>query len=221
MFFRALVYLLLLGLAAGCTHYNYSPNLVVTPYIVEKNESTLSANLGGFFFVYNVDFQAAYNPLKNVTVMANYFRANNEFTLSGVDYEKQYYRIQYLEGAAGGWLPLFNASCYLGGFFGGGSGGVRNDYGISRLSKLSYSKAFLQPTFIYKGPVFRFGFATRLSKLMYQKGSINSGIPAEDLEKLKRSIGMTARAQAAFGTAPRFWFLRHVERITYFSARIS
>ena len=27
---------------------------------------------------------------------------------------------------------------------------------------------------------------------------------------------MTARAQDAFGTAPRFWFLRHLERITYF-----
>lgn len=35
------------------------------------------------------------------------------------------------------------------------------------------------------------------------------------------SIWMTARAQAACGTAPRFWFLRHLERITYFSARIS
>jgi hypothetical protein len=35
------------------------------------------------------------------------------------------------------------------------------------------------------------------------------------------SIGMTARAHDAVGTSPRFWFLRHLERITYFSARIS
>jgi len=30
---------------------------------------------------------------------------------------------------------------------------------------------------------------------------------------------MTARAQDALGTAPRFWFLHHLERITFFFAR--
>ena len=186
MLFRTIFYLIFLGLFTGCTHYNYSPNLVPTPFNVEKNEATFAANLGGILNGHTVDVQAAYNPLKRVTLMANYFQGSSEFNESISVSEKNKYRLNYVEAAAGAWQPLFGEPVYVGCFLGFGSAMVKNDYGFSRRSKLRFNKTFLQPTIMYKGDWLRFGFGTRFAHMAYKSGDIDNGIAPEELEILRQ-----------------------------------
>lgn len=179
------VLLLPLGLT-GCIHYHYASNMVMTPFIDKKNESTLGIALGGGQFASVVNAQAAYNPAKRITLAAGYFRYYDRFEPSRFDDEMgpQLCKLQYLEAAGGGWLNFEDERLRVGCLLGAGIGQAYNDFGFGGITNLHYKKAYLQPTFVFKGKVFRFGMASRLCYLGYGKGMINTGIPSDELQSL-------------------------------------
>jgi hypothetical protein len=157
---------------------------VQTPFIAQKNEATALVSLGGLPYATNIDVQAAYNPVKHVTLMANYFRMYNKFSGSNLNETTEVNKLQYLEGGIGGWVPFEDEHLRLGVILGLGNGRVNNKYEAFRYTKLRYTRAFLQPTFIYLSEYFSFGFGTRLAHLSYKSGDIDASIPAEELDYL-------------------------------------
>ncbi len=174
-------------LLTACSHYNYFPNLVATPFSVKKRESSLSANAGGMPQGNSYNVQAAYNPWNKITLTSNYLNVNNRFFPDADRTNVNITKSHYLEGAAGAWYVLEEEPIYAGCFLGGGSGKIYNEYGSpDEISKLRYNKYFLQPTIIYSSSIFRCGIAARLSHLTYYNGVANTGIPSVEMTAIRK-----------------------------------
>jgi hypothetical protein len=160
--------------------------MVTTPFISKKNESTLGVALGGGQFASVVNAQAVYNPAKRITLMANYFRYFDRYDPSRYTDEMgiQICKLQYLEAGGGGWLHFEDERFRIGCLAGAGIGQAYNDFGLSRITSLRYRKAYLQPTFTFKGKQLRFGLASRLCYLGFGNGSVDTGIPDDALQAL-------------------------------------
>ncbi len=183
---RILSALVVALLLVGCTHYNYSPNMVMVPYTTQKHEAVVGVNLGGELITSSMNIYAAYNPWKRITLSGSYYRYFDRyktFSFAGPSDENSCL-IQYGDMAASGWHQFDDERLRIGCLLGGGFGRVKNDYGFATVTQLNYNKVFLQPTFAYKGKYLRWGIGSRLSHLGYDKGSVNTGIPTEDLNAL-------------------------------------
>lgn len=173
-------------LLARCTHYNYSPNMVTVPYTTEKHEATVGISLGGEMITSSMNIYAAYNPSKRITLIGSYYRYFDRykaFSLAGLGDENSCL-IQYGDIAASGWHQFDDERLRIGCLLGGGLGKVKNDYGFATVTQLNYNKVYIQPTFAYKGKYLRWGIGSRISHLGYGKGSVNTGIPIEDLNAI-------------------------------------
>lgn len=184
-FWRESALFFVISVLMACSHNNYSPNLVATPYISEKGATSVSAHLGGLVSN-NLDFQAAYNPAKQLTVMVNGFSSRRTYNQLDSTSTAPSHRNFYLEGGIGKWAHLGDETLNAGLFCGAGQGYLRNDYGAGRLSKLQYQKLFLQPTIVYRSEIWRIGMATRFAYLNYNRGNIDRAIPVDDLVVLMR-----------------------------------
>lgn len=183
------VLLFSLLVASSCSHYNYSPNLVLIPALTEQHESMVSLHLGDFFASSNMDVQVAYNPFKNATIFANYANMGKKFTsYNSVSFGSQdnAFFLGYFEGGGGGWYPFGNSELKIGAFAGWGKGFAKNDYGINRIAVVDFQKTFLQPSILYKGDIVRLGMACRFSRLSFTKGSIDVAIEPEYYDAFKK-----------------------------------
>jgi hypothetical protein len=176
---------LLVGLG-GCTHYNYSPNMVATPFIDQPKTGSIGVGLGGFFHSLSVDAQAAYNPWKRVTVTTSYFLYRNRFSETSAPTDFQRNQVQHVEGALGGWLPFEHSRLRYGLFLGGGAGDVRNRYLTQKFVHLKYSRFFAQPCLTFKSNWFRLGMGVKVSRLTYGSGRVDVSIPEADLMALEK-----------------------------------
>ncbi|MBL7827259.1 MAG: hypothetical protein JNJ57_11550 [Saprospiraceae bacterium] len=182
----AFIFLLCIG-ATSCAHYNYTPALLNTPYLTGKNESTISGYMGEVGFSGIFDFQAAYNPVKDVTVFANFMRLKGRYQNGALSddpaAELAFHR--YLDAGAGYKLHLEDQRFMIGLYAGAGKGVVKNDYGSKHVSNLDFNKLYIQPSFLFKGEVLRAAIGCRASQLAFGRGSIDIAVPYKDYVSLK------------------------------------
>ncbi|MCC7465015.1 MAG: hypothetical protein IT261_02035 [Saprospiraceae bacterium] len=174
-------------LLSSCVQYHYSPNFVPTPQITQKGEATVQAAVTGGPTSLGGDFQAAWSPVKNMTIMANYYRRQARFEdydfIGGTNYQNRTTGF-LMEGAIGGYLPFSFGMGAL--YAGGGYGRSRNDYGLGRIAELTLSRLFIQPTFTYKNDWFRIGMGMRVVMLSFPKGEIDYRIDTDDIFVIQR-----------------------------------
>jgi hypothetical protein len=171
----------------SCAQYHYSPNLIQTPYIDQKDDLEVSAALLGGSKAVNMDFRLAYSPMKHATVMLNYFRFNTSYENSnffGGPTYKQFTKGQFLEAAVGTYtrMGFGSGSVYLG----WGRGSTRNDFGIERISELQVHRVFIQPTYTFQNDWFRIGMGVRVVRLSFPSGQIDYRIEPNDIRIIER-----------------------------------
>jgi hypothetical protein len=159
---------------SGCTHYYYTPNAQNVPMFREKNQLLLSAGLGGSESEC-LELQAAYSPVQNLAVMANYMASTIQYNSTG-DYGNQ----AYIEGALGYYKPI-NSFAVFEIYAGWGSGSEHHRYVESTTydyngntyyssegtSDLTFKKIFIQPSVGFSFDFLDIAFSSRLYRLNF------------------------------------------------------
>ncbi|MDD4994163.1 MAG: hypothetical protein PHR83_18235 [Paludibacter sp.] len=161
-------------LLSGCTHDYYTPNAQNVPMFRDKNELRLSGAFGGSQSE-GVELQAAYSPVKNFAVMANYLTSSIHYNSPG-DYGNQ----NYIEGGLGYYKPISKTAVFE--IYGGyGSGNEHHQYEGSYYSydgtyyygsgfaNLSFKKVFIQPSIGLTFDFIDIAFSSRLYSLTFDK----------------------------------------------------
>lgn len=177
----------LLLLASSCVQYHYSPNFLQTPYHEQKGEAVVSASVTGGPTSLGGDFSASWSPVKNGTVMLNYYHTRSQFQdpniFGGTSYIERS-RGYLMEAAAGGYFPLFFGTGAV--YAGGGFGRTRNDYGIERIADIRLNRFFVQPTFTFRNNWFRLGMGLRMVMVNFPKGNIDYRIEPDDIAVIQK-----------------------------------
>ena len=171
----------------SCVQYHYSPNLIQTPYIDQKDDLEISAAVLGGTPAKNMDFRLAYSPIKHTTVMLNYYRFGNSFENSnffGGPVYKETTNGQFMEAAAGVYTPMGFGTGSL--YLGWGIGSTRNDFGLERISVLKVHRYFIQPTYTFQNDWFRIGMGVRLVRLSFPSGDVDFRIEYDDIRIIQR-----------------------------------
>ncbi|MDX1913165.1 MAG: hypothetical protein SFV22_16850 [Saprospiraceae bacterium] len=172
---------------ASCTHYHYSPNLLHTPYLTQKNDGVATAAIGGSPTTLNIDVHAAYSPIKHGSVFVNFFHNRSSFErsifLSNTNYQQKV-RGHLIEAGIGAYRPLFFGTGAI--YAGIGSGAMHNDYDLRRFADLRLNRIFVQPTFTFKNNWFRLGMGLKLVRLSYTKGNVDFRIEPSDIDVIER-----------------------------------
>jgi hypothetical protein len=181
-----LLFISLIFFGTGCVHYYYAPNSLQTPYIEKKGDGVVTAAISGNPRTLNGDFHASYSPIKQGTVMLNYFHTRNSFEntnfFSGPTYVQS--SVGYLvEAAVGGYRPIAFGTGAL--YMGWGLGEMQNNYGIDRIADIRLQRFFVQPTFTFKTDWFRLGMGMRLVRLSFPSGNIDYRIEPSDIQVIQ------------------------------------
>lgn len=214
MYFRILLFVLLLAGAGACSHRQYAPNAIEIPFNTEKGQASASMVFGhpdyaGFF-----DVHASYSPWRNITGFVSYqTAAGNVFTPLSNYSRKDFVNFDYIEGAFGGKLSLKNPQFGLGLYTGAGHGRMINGYGGEIVTNLQYNKYFAQPTLSFQGKIAHFGLGVRFSNLQYTTGKIDVAAPIDQLQEIANINEhspfnmMEAGFQMGFYFKPITWML--------------
>lgn len=160
----------------SCSHYNYSPGSVVTPFLDKKNAVGFSANFGLILADNLVEAQLAYNPFRRVTIAGGYSLISSKFsTTMGMES----YRVECGDFMIGAWSPHYLDVLQLGLFAGYSAGEAQNSFRYNNSSFIRFQKPYLQPSFRLIMQHFRFGMGFRFSRLSFGKGSIDLVSPVE------------------------------------------
>lgn len=175
-------------LLSSCNnHYHYSPNTLNIPHANERGQGSITALVGGDPNTLSGELKLSYSPVKNATLMLNYFGTRSNFT----DYNfftnqflDKKIRGQFVEVGGGGYVPSFFGTAAL--YAGGGMGYMNNDYGYAKYSKLRLNRLFIQPTFSFKNDWLRLGMGVRVVCLNFPTGDVDYAIEETYLEQIRK-----------------------------------
>lgn len=150
-------------LCTSCYHAYYTPNTANVPLLSQKGEAKLTAAIGTGANTEAIsgELQLAIAPANNIGFMVNAFTASKSEETED-NYEKG--SGSYIEAAPGLFMPIsrngkWRAELYAG----AGAGWVTNNYGVPSFSKVSVSKAFVQPAIGYKSTYLEVAFTPKMS----------------------------------------------------------
>lgn len=158
----------------SCVHYYYAPNSNNVPLFKEKNEARIQAQYSSVGISSNgedaidgFEIQSAYAVGKHTALQLNFFHAGDKD-----DYGSG--NGNYIEPAAGYFMPLHNNNWIFETYAGVGVGGINSIYKTDNLSesaKTSLTKFFVQPSFGYSRQHFSVAFSSKFSLVNLGVGS--------------------------------------------------
>ncbi len=146
----------------SCSHYYYGPNSNNTPLLKEK-EAKLNLQYAATTEFEAFEVQSAAAISKHTGVMLNYITGggndNNDFFGSNGESGHAH----EFEFGAGYFTPIKNTALVFETFGGMGFGAINNTHYRSELSKVKFTKYFIQPEIGVRKNGFEFGFSSRFS----------------------------------------------------------
>lgn len=170
----ALILFIATVMNTSCTHYYYQPNANNVPLFKEKNEARIQLQASGGNYLSGFDAQTAYAVGKHTGLQLNYFHTgdNNQDNSSG--------KGDYIEAAAGYFMPLHNNRWIFETYAGIGEGIISNVYNVSKSSKFGITKFIVQPSFGYTGKYFNIAVSSKFSLADYYLA--NSSVNKDDYD---------------------------------------
>lgn len=156
------------------------PNVQNVPMHTEKDEVTLTANVGTTTTVESFDFQGSYAFEDNFAAMVNgqfvkAGRINEDNENSGNG--------NLLELAVGYYKPLSDKIIFET-YLGGGSGNIINRYDNNSRSKVGFNKIFNQSQIGFRSEYFDFILSNRLNWLGFNNLDLIGVLPENEIEDI-------------------------------------
>ncbi len=183
------MFIYMLVLLTGCSHYYYAPNAANIPLFKEKNSLEVKGGFSGDNYN-GADIQTAYSVSKKVGVMVNSFFAgeseNVNTNFNSTYSHKESGSGSYIEAGAGYYNPFGKNKIWIFETYAGvGTGGEKHQYDYNQSASLHFTKFFIQPSFGYnsKKETFEFAVSSRFSSLNLKVKSTNLSTESNQREK--------------------------------------